>query len=187
MINRIWRSTVGRIRATRAVMSAKRSTSANLDAMTNRDVTRILVVCYGNIYRSAFLGAYLKQQAKPSVEIRSTGFHQKINRPSPERHIAMSREHGVDLSAHRSSLISQDDIAWADLIVIMDRHNWQALSRMAMSDTAVDRKLVWAGVLGQGTAEIRDPYQMTDANAAKTLKRLEDAGRALLQRLSLAR
>jgi protein-tyrosine-phosphatase len=142
-------------------------------------VRKVLIVCYGNIYRSAFLGAYLVDKAQGRFEVRSSGFHKKSGRPSPERHIEMSREAGVDLAAHRSSSIAADDVQWADLIVAMDRHNWHALRQLG----APSEKIIWAGALTSGSVEINDPYEMDDTSARRTIERLREAGDGLLRHL----
>lgn len=140
---------------------------------------RILVVCYGNIYRSAFVAAYLAQQSIPRVDIRSAGFHPQAGRPVPLRHIEMSLKFAVDLSAHRSAILAPADLAWADLVVLMDRHNWQALV-----ERGVDPKLlVWLGALDGGRIEIPDPYRLDDRDAARILERLAICSAALVGRL----
>jgi protein-tyrosine-phosphatase len=172
---RIWTTVVGRIEAYAALLRARRITARNLKSSARK----VLIVCYGNIYRSAFLGAYLADKAQGRFEVRSSGFHKKSGRASPERHVEMSREAGVDLSAHRSSSISMDDVQWADVIVAMDRHNWHALRQLG----APSEKILWAGALTGGPVEINDPYEMDDAAARRTIERLCEAGDSLLRQL----
>lgn len=169
------RSVVARLRTYVALLGARSSSRQALI----KPARRVLVICYGNIYRSAFLGSYLAQHARNKIEVKSTGFHSKIGRPSPDRHIAMAARHGVDLRQHRSSRIERADIEWADVLVIMDRHNWQALWQQG----APAAKIVWAGALLRGHVEIRDPYEMTDQAAEQTITRLCEAGDSLLERL----
>jgi protein-tyrosine-phosphatase len=178
-LRNILRALQGRLLTYRALWSARRLTHNNL----LRPARRVLVICYGNIYRSAFLAAYLSQQAQGQIEVRSSGFHKKTGRPSPDRHIAMSSEVGVDLSQHRSSRVTSEDIEWADIVVAMDRHNWHALWLM---DTP-SHKIIWAGALTKGSVEIGDPYQLTDQAAKQTIDRLREAGDGLLKRLTTKR
>jgi protein-tyrosine-phosphatase len=176
---RFFKALTVRVRSLVALMLARRQTRARLQ----RPIRHLLIVCYGNIYRSAFLGAYLADKAQGRFEVRSSGFHKKSGRPSPERHVEMSREAGVDLSAHRSQSITVDDVQWADVIVAMDRHNWQALRQLG----APPEKIVWAGALTSGSVEINDPYEMDDASARRTIERLVEAGDSLIERLQLPR
>jgi protein-tyrosine-phosphatase len=82
----------------------------------------------------------------------------------------MSRERGVDLSVHRSRLVEPADLTWADVVVVMDRHNWQALRLMG----APTHLLVWLGALDGGSIEIPDPYSLDVVQAHVILSRLED-------------
>jgi protein-tyrosine-phosphatase len=155
-----------RVRATFAMSSASASTQKRL---TSAPVRRLLVICHGNIYRSAFVGAYLKTNLDSSVEVRSAGFHPVEGRPAPERHVAMSEKVGVSLRDHRSCIVKREDIDWADAIVLMDRKNWVQLRGV---DAPAD-KLIWLGALDpQGPIEVLDPYSMDEAAAEKVVARL---------------
>jgi low molecular weight protein-tyrosine phosphatase len=165
-----------RWRAARAVRRARATTETRLRA---GEIRRVLVMCYGNIYRSAYLGEYLRMHAGPAVEVRSAGFHATENRPSPPRHVAMCLRRGVSLEKHRSRLVTASDLMWADTIILMDRHNWDALINMG----AAPDKLIWAGALAGGDVEITDPYTKDDSGAARVIDRLESAGRQFTARL----
>jgi len=141
---------------------------------------RVLVVCYGNIYRSAFVGEYLNTHLAGRCEVRSAGFHATENRPSPPGHVTMSRDFGVDLSGHRSRLIRVADAEWADTIVLMDRHNRAALDALGIDPA----KCVWLGALAPGPVEIVDPYRLDEATARAVVSRLEQGSRELVRRIS---
>jgi protein-tyrosine phosphatase len=141
---------------------------------------KILVICYGNIYRSPFVAELLKARLGGSVEVRSAGFHAVAGRPSPERHVRIAHDYGVRLEHHRSSVASAEDLAWADLIVLMDRHNWAALRHMG----AAEDKLVWLGAFAPGPVEIPDPYNRGDEEARRIVERLRDAAELLASRIS---
>jgi protein-tyrosine phosphatase len=176
MISRLIAALRRRWRERRALATAR---DVSRQRLQGAPMKRILVVCYGNIYRSAFAGEYLRRRLGEDVEIRSSGFHRTIGRPSPVRHVAMSRSLGTDLAHHRSSLTTPQDLAWADTIVLMDRHNWTALEAMG----ADHRKLVWLGALGSSGLEIPDPYELDDARALQVLNSIEQACDALITRL----
>lgn len=176
MLLRIAAAVRRRVRAWRALRQARTTTAARLAGATPR---RVLVVCYGNIYRSAFVGEYLRARAGNALEIRSSGFHDRVGRPSPERHVNMSRELSVDLSGHRSALTTRADLEWADTIVLMDRHNWNRLDEMGVDHS----RLVWLGALGGSRLEIPDPYLLDDAGARRVLTEMQSACEALLARV----
>lgn len=143
-------------------------------------VSRILVVCYGNIYRSAFVGALLRSRLPAAVEVRSAGFHPVSGRPSPQRHVQVSRRYGVSLENHRSVVVTAADAQWADVIVLMDRHNWAALNALG----AATEKLIWLGGLLSGPVEILDPYTLDDRQAELIVARLRDATEQLIATIS---
>ncbi|MDH5246706.1 MAG: hypothetical protein OEW98_09655 [Betaproteobacteria bacterium] len=137
-----------------------------------KPVSRAMIVCYGNIYRSAFLGAWLAQRCAGRCEVRSSGLHANTGRPCPDRLLAQARARGLALDAHRSARLSQADLGWADLFVVMDRHNYHALRRLGVPRA----KIAWAGAFTRGPLEIADPYDGDDAALARTVERLVESG-----------
>lgn len=147
-------------------------------------VRRLLVLCYGNIYRSPFaahvVAASLGRES--SVEIRSAGFHPRAGRETPKDFIGITERYGINLGSHRSSLIDQHAVEWADLIVIMDRHNWDALGRFG---AAAQRKAIWLGAfLDDGSVEIVDPYGREPDKMKRIAERLHRAAQTLAARLA---
>jgi protein-tyrosine-phosphatase len=94
----------------------------------------------------------------------------------------MSQSRKIDLSAHRSSKITPEDLQWADIVVLMDRHNWDALDQIG----AEHSKLVWLGAFGSGDIEVPDPYELDDAHAERVLDQMEQASRALAESIRAA-
>ncbi len=178
MLGRVLKAIRTRL-AVRRAMAAARDGNARTLA---RPVRRVLVMCYGNIYRSPFVAEALRQALPGRLEVRSAGFHAKTGRPSPEAHVRMSQSVGVDLSAHRSSLVSAEDLAWADLIVFMDRHNWARLRDLQ----APADKLLWLGGLMPGDVEIPDPYGLSPEAARVVVDRLAGCTAALVGSLRKA-
>jgi protein-tyrosine phosphatase len=80
---------------------------------------RLLAVCHGNICRSPVAAALLGRELAPlAVEVHSAGFIGN-NRPAPAEAIAAAARRGIDISAHRSRLLTADLVRAADLIVVM--------------------------------------------------------------------
>jgi protein-tyrosine phosphatase len=165
-----------RVRAWRAVRVARESTQARF---AGAQVRRVLVVCYGNIYRSPLFGEILRAEAGDVIEVRSAGFHPKTGRASPPPYVEMCARRGFALAPHRSAAVTPDDLRWADTIVLMDRHNWGALEG-AGADPA---KLVWAGALSEGTVEIEDPYGRPAPEVDRIIGQLESSARRFIERV----
>ncbi len=80
----------------------------------------VLIVCHGNICRSPFAAARLAGElAAAGVRVGSAGFIGP-NRPCPPEAMTAAARRGVDLSGHRSQLLTADSARRADLIVVMD-------------------------------------------------------------------
>lgn len=79
---------------------------------------RVLVLCYGNICRSPYLQAAL-QRDLPGVLVTSAGFIGR-GRGVPPIALELGRRRGLDLSAHRSTLITPAIVRDADLVIVMD-------------------------------------------------------------------
>lgn|SRR5512138_1329918 len=175
MIERFLRIVRRRFGAWRALAQARATTERRL---SSGPVRRVLVVCYGNIYRSPFVGEYLRLHGPAELEVRTRGFHRVADRPSPERHVEMSVQFGIDLSAHRSAIVTADDLEWADTVILMDRHNWAALVEAGVAR----EKLLWIGALSGDGVEIPDPYTLETSAAERVLESLHRACENLISR-----
>ena len=97
---------------------------AALRRLSRRPTPRVvLVVCHGNLYRSPYAAARLRQRfAAPSgsgVRVTSAGFIGP-GRSCPEVAVAVAAGRGLDLSGHRSELLTPAVVQAADFIVVMD-------------------------------------------------------------------
>jgi protein-tyrosine-phosphatase len=127
---------------------------------------RVLFICHGNIMRSAFAAAYLRQRAPATLDIEaaSAGDYPRSGRPADPRMLDAARQWGVDLSGHRSRVVDAEMVRWADVILVMDRKNREALRHLP--DAA--GKVHFLGLLDPAAArvEIGDPYCGDDRAAA---------------------
>lgn len=143
----------------------------------------ILVLCYGNIYRSPFVEFYL-HYIKPDVlnlHIKSAGFHNKTGRASAVDYIEHCKNWGIDLTSHRSSQVSNELLEWAEIILIMDGHNYKMLT---LQDADVAEKIIWLGSLSDVTPiEIVDPYGQTAENQHLVVQQLATASQALITKV----
>ncbi len=94
----------------------------------------ILFVCLGNICRSPYAARAILRELPASwgtiMQVDSAGFIGP-NRPSPRFASEVANERGIDLSDHRSKLISSKIIDSTDLIVVMEP--WQKRDVLRMS------------------------------------------------------
>lgn len=165
-----------------ALLTARRNAKRFLDKRVPRNV---LVVCYGNIYRSPFAAASLGTVFAEHDKIitRSAGFHRREGRSveSGFQKIALD-DFGIDLSDHRSRLITNHDLDWADLVLIMDGHNYRLMHDHYHG--YLD-KCIWLGAVDCGTpVVIRDPYGAELDEQRRIASQLFLATRTLAMRIS---
>jgi protein-tyrosine-phosphatase len=85
---------------------------------------QVLFICHGNVCRSPFAEALFKQRTRPAgastsdFTTASAGFVGPDRSPPPEALAAAARV-GVNLSAHRSQLVTEELLHASSLIVVM--------------------------------------------------------------------
>jgi protein-tyrosine-phosphatase len=133
---------------------------------------RLLLLCHGNICRSAYAEARLRSDPRLfGVEVRSAGFYKTPGRKSPEHFQQLAAARGVALEAHRSRLVDPEDVRWADAIVVMDQRNHDLLRELAPEALG---KVFWLGSLGDGRGpEIDDPYSEAPEKIAVILDQMD--------------
>ena len=116
----------------------------------------IIVICYGNICRSPYLEAVLRQ-ALPDVEVSSAGFV-GAGRGVPDHSLTLSERKGLDLSRHLSQVVTRPLLDRQDLAIVMDERQARMLHQGF--DMPLDR-IVIAGDLDpeSGLRAIRDPWR----------------------------
>lgn len=87
------------------------------------------------------------------VSARSAGTLGITDKPAHPRAVAVCREVGIDLTAHRSQGISEELIAWADRVLVMELDQATHLRTYYPS---VGDKVLLLGPFG-GVADIPDP------------------------------
>lgn len=171
---------VGKFGPARSRIRARRILSS--PELKSRPV-RILVVCYGNICRSPFVERLLQSSLDPDrFEIHSCGFIDREGRRSPEDYVLTVLEAGIDLSSHRSLVITPEIVGWADLILLMDHQNWTMMGRF---DPEARKKVLWLGAFGKtGSGEIHDPYGKDQEEMRTIIETMIDATANLAKELS---
>jgi protein-tyrosine-phosphatase len=86
-------------------------------------------LCFGNICRSPFAEAYAKSKSG-EVEFSSFGFYPHDDRLSPVDAIEAARTFNVDLSNHRSRLLTAEVVEVLDLVFVMDKRNLGDVGRL---------------------------------------------------------
>lgn len=123
---------------------------------------RILFVCHGNIFRSAFahrrLEGMLEAQGMSGYEVRSAGTRAKPGDASAPVVVEVAREYGVDLSRHRATPISKALVDWAGRVYAME---YDMRADILSLRPGAGRKVWLLGALGN-----REPVEIADIGSA---------------------
>jgi protein-tyrosine phosphatase len=91
----------------------------------------VLFLCHGNVCRSPFAAAVLARAVaslSDRIGVASAGFIGPT-RPPPTEAVASASRFGIDLTQHRSQLITPEAIRTADLVVVMSATQAQNVIR----------------------------------------------------------
>ncbi|WP_104722570.1 low molecular weight protein-tyrosine-phosphatase [Helicobacter mesocricetorum] len=124
-------------------------------------IQAILFVCLGNICRSPLAEGIAKDLAqKRGMDLKidsagTSGWH--IDESPDSRSIEIAKNNGIDISYLKGRKVNAYEDDNFDLIVAMDRQNYQDLLRFFSKD-----KVVLMGDYGLGGRDVPDPYHYKD-------------------------
>lgn len=130
----------------------------------------ILFLCYGNICRSPFAAQYARTILPDSMHITSSGFHQKELRLAPQLAISAAGTLGINTEEHRSSIVSDNDINNADIILVFDHKNLEMMEKNHSNH--MKKTFLLGHTRISGTGIIDDPYGENEAVFINTFKRI---------------
>jgi len=156
--------------------------------MNDKKVTRVLMVCMGNICRSPTAEGVFRRIVEQAglaadVDIDSAGTHAyHVNEPADRRATAAAERRGYSLEGIRARRVSETDFERFDYIVAMDRDNLDALRQQASEEHA-DKLHLFLEFAGAAEDEVPDPYYGGAAGFERVLDLVEEASRGLLETL----
>jgi len=136
----------------------------------------VLVVCFGNIYRSPFAERYLRKRLPESVIIHSAGYLPQSGRQCHERAIDIAAEFDIAMADHRSRIIAPEAVEKADIILTFDKENRKTLKNIF---PVAAEKIFLLGMLSfTGPVYFEDPVEgnlYTIRNNYKAIKTAIDS------------
>lgn len=141
-------------------------------------MTKILMVCLGNICRSPLAEGILKSKLpKDKFTIDSAGiaaYH--IGSKPDSRSIAVANKYGIDITNLRGRQFEYKDFDAFDMIYAMDESNYNHIVAMAQNEDEVSKvKLILNEIAPGENLSVPDPYYEGDQGFENVYQMLDQA------------
>lgn len=150
-------------------------------------MTKILMVCLGNICRSPLAEGILKSKVfsfKTFVDSAGTGAYHIGKKPDP-RSIAIAKQHGLDITDQRARQFCVEDFDKFDLIYAMDTSNYHNILSLARTDEdKLKVKLILNEIFPGDNLDVPDPYYGGDFGFKNVYKMLDEACDIIAEKLN---
>lgn|SRR5690606_1208233 len=141
-------------------------------------MTKILMVCLGNICRSPLAEGILKSKVNGEtifVDSAGTGAWHSGSLPD-KRSIAIAKKYGIDLTSQRARVFSPEDFDHFDHIYVMDQSNYKTVCRLAPNEKALEKvQLILNEIYPDKNMEVPDPYYGGDSGFDDVYQMLNEA------------
>jgi len=141
-------------------------------------MTRVLMVCLGNICRSPLAEGILKSKVylhKTFIDSAGTGAYHVGEKPD-RRSIAVANDHGIDISDQKARKFSKKDFENFDFIYVMDQSNYDNVVALASDENEKAKvKLILNEVFPGEDLDVPDPYYGGDFGFKNVYKMLNEA------------
>jgi protein-tyrosine phosphatase len=167
---RLPRGIARRVRSRFAKLPFLRSVRARKARERLDAASSVLFVCKGNICRSPFAARYASHVLHESMGVSSCGYYPESGRVSPQDAVLAARSYSIDLSDHRSSEISAEDVRNADIVFVFDQEN---LDRIRSDYSFARSKTFLLGTLApESDPVIPDPFGGTSSDFRDCYRRI---------------
>lgn len=150
-------------------------------------MTRILMVCLGNICRSPLAEGILKSKVfsfKTFVDSAGTGSYHIGKKPDP-RSISVGNLNGLDITDQRARKFTVEDFDNFDLIYAMDNSNYNNIIALARNEQDKEKvKLILNEVFPGENLDVPDPYTGGDFGFKNVYKMLDEACEIIAKKLN---
>lgn len=141
-------------------------------------MTKILMVCLGNICRSPLAEGILKSKLPSErfiIDSAGTGnFH--IGSPPDRRSIDVARKYGLDITHLKGRQFVTSDFNKFDLIYVMDESNFNNVVGLARNNDDIKKvKFILNEVYPNQNYSVPDPYHGGDEGFENVFKMLDEA------------
>lgn len=141
-------------------------------------MTKILMVCLGNICRSPLAEGILKSKLPTSqftVDSAGTASYHIGSAPD-RRSVAVAKKYGINISHLKGRQFNVNDFDKFDLIYVMDESNYQNVVSLARDEADKNKvKLILNEVYPNQNYSVPDPYYGGEQGFENVFKMLDEA------------
>jgi len=149
-------------------------------------MTKVLMVCLGNICRSPLAEGILNSKVDSKtvfVDSAGTGGYH-IGNPPDSRSIDVATKYGIDISNQRCRKFSKLDFDNFDFIYVMDKSNYQDIITQADSELQKKKIKLLLSESNTDTIEVPDPYYGGEEGFENVYQLIADACDAIAAKLA---
>lgn len=149
-------------------------------------MTKILMVCLGNICRSPLAEGILKSKLDSNfiVESAGTAAYHVGNKPDP-RSIAVARQNGLNITNQRARKFNKQDFEDFDIIYAMDNSNYQNIIALAENSQQKEKvKLILNECFPDKNLDVPDPYYGGEKGFENVYNMLDNACEIIAKRIN---
>ena len=150
-------------------------------------MTKILMVCLGNICRSPLAEGILKSKVsndKFLVDSAGTANYHVGDSPD-KRSVAVARKYGIDISTLRGRQFNLNDFDSFDVIYVMDEANYEHVISLARNEKDKTKvKFILNEIYPNQNFDVPDPYYGGEQGFENVFKMLDEACSIIADRLA---
>ncbi len=148
----------------------------------------ILFVCTGNVSRSFLAETLMRDEIRSrelkDVSVASAGIHAYPGSPPDPLMVAYLEEKGVSFQRHAATQMTDQDAAWADLILVMESVQLRMIEESWPEFKDKVALLMKYTAVAPGVEEIIDPFGRTEYHYRLAEAQIDMAVKALGESLS---
>ena len=149
-------------------------------------MTKILMVCLGNICRSPLAEGILKSKLSNAFVVDSAGTANYHTGNAPDkRSIAVARKYGLNISNLKGRQFSVSDFETFDFIYVMDESNFKNVIKLARNNEDIAKvKMILNAVYPNQNYDVPDPYYGGEDGFETVYKMLDEACSIIAENLN---